>query len=187
MMDTQGNARTLRAVGYARVSTRRQAEHEVSLDEQQHKILAYCTLKDAQVIEQFVERGLTGRTDKRPEFQRMVAYVCDPTNAIDLVVVYSFSRFFRNVAQYLHYKHLLKEAGVRLVSATQDIPEGPQWRAHGNHSRRVRRPSERGQRHAGEGRDDGQRRERLLERFEAALWLLWLPPVMQDVFDPIGV
>ena len=115
----------LRAVGYARVSTRRQADHEVSLDEQQQKIAAYCTLKDASIIEQFVERGLTGRTDKRPEFQRLISYVCDPANAVDLVVVYSFSRFFRNASQYLHYKDMLKAADVRLVSATQDIPEGP--------------------------------------------------------------
>ncbi len=55
----------------------------------------------------------------------MLEFACDRTNSIDLVIVYSFSRFFRNVGQYLHYKEQLKRAGVRLISTTQDIPEGP--------------------------------------------------------------
>jgi len=120
-------ARRLRAVGYCRVSTRRQADHQVSLEEQQKKIDATCVLRDADVIEMFVEPGVSARSDQRPEFKRMLEFACNPANGVDMVIVYAFSRFFRNATQYLHYKDLLKQAGVRLVSATQDIPEG----AHG--------------------------------------------------------
>lgn len=55
----------------------------------------------------------------------MLEFACDPVNRIDFVIVYAFSRFFRNVTQYLQYKEKLKQAGVRLISATEDIPQGP--------------------------------------------------------------
>jgi site-specific DNA recombinase len=115
----------LRAVGYARVSTRRQAAHELSLNDQEQKIGAFCVLKEAVHVQTFVERGLSGRSDRRPALKEMMAFAMDPANGIDLVVVYSLSRFFRNTQQYLEYKNLLKTAGVRLVSASQEIPEGP--------------------------------------------------------------
>ena len=122
---SQANPRRLRAVGYCRVSTKRQADHQISLDEQQKKVDATCVLRDADLVETFIEPGLTARADRRPELKRMLEFAGNPVNRIDLVIVYAFSRFFRNVTQYLHYKEQLKQAGVRLISATQDIPEGP--------------------------------------------------------------
>lgn len=118
-------ANRLRAVGYCRVSTKRQADHQISLEEQEKKIDATCVLRDADLVETFIEPGVTARVDRRPELKRMLEFACDPANQIGLVIVYSFSRFFRNVTQYLQYKEKLKQAGVRLISATQDIPEGP--------------------------------------------------------------
>ncbi|WP_354065256.1 recombinase family protein [Devosia sp. 2618] len=100
-------ARRLRALGYCRVSTRRQADHQVSLDDQQRKIDATCVLRDADLVEVFVEPGVSARSDQRPEFKRMLAFACDPANHVDVVIVYAFSRFFRNPTQYLHYKELL--------------------------------------------------------------------------------
>ena len=118
-------ARRLRTIGYCRVSTGRQAAHELSLEEQDKKIRACAELKDADLAEMFVEQGASGRNDKRPVFQRMIAFALDRGNAVDLVVVYNFSRYFRNVTQYLHYRATLKDAGVRLISATQDVIAEP--------------------------------------------------------------
>jgi site-specific DNA recombinase len=114
----------IRAVAYARVSTVRQAETELSLDEQLRKVGAFAELRDAEIVENFIDRGLSGTTETRSEFQRMVKFACNPTNAVKLVLVYNFSRFFRNVTAYLKYRDLFEQAGVKLLSATQDIPEG---------------------------------------------------------------
>lgn len=113
-----------RAIGYARVSTRRQAAHGTSLSEQSEKIQSYCEARNHEVVEFFVDKGLSGRTDQRAKFKEMIAFACDPKNNIRAVVVYNFSRYFRNARMYLHYKDILKAAGVRLLSATQEIPEG---------------------------------------------------------------
>ncbi len=115
----------MRAVGYCRVSTVRQAGHELSLDEQQRKIEAYACLHGREVVQVFVERGVSGRIEDRPEFKKMLAYVIDPANAIRYVVAYNLSRFFRNTAAYMACKQVLATHGVELVSATQEIPEGP--------------------------------------------------------------
>jgi site-specific DNA recombinase len=114
-----------RAIGYVRVSTARQVSHETSLDEQERQIGASCDTKNRELVKVFVEQGATGRNDKRPAFLEMIKFACDTTNNIKYVCVYNFSRYFRHVDQYLQYKKLLNNAGVKLVSATQDIPEGP--------------------------------------------------------------
>ena len=114
-----------RAIGYGRVSTPRQANHEVSLDEQESKITNLCNTHQALLVKMFVERGLTGKIDKRREFIKLIEYAEDSSNRIDMVVFYSMSRYFRNVRHYLNYKERLRVAGVRLLFATQEIPEGP--------------------------------------------------------------
>ena len=114
-----------RALGYGRVSTRRQAEHAVSLEEQQARIVSCCEAREADLVKTFVDRGLTGKIDGRPEFQRMIEFVEDPNNRIELVIVYSMSRFFRNIRHYLNYKERLTSVGMKLIAATQEIPDGP--------------------------------------------------------------
>ena len=53
----------------------------------------------------------------------MYRFATDPNNKIDFVIVYNFSRFFRNVTDYCNYRRKFREAGVRLISATQEIPD----------------------------------------------------------------
>ena len=113
-----------RAIAYCRVSTVRQAEHELSLDEQLNKIRNYSAHKDAEIIKVFVDRGASGRTEKRPEFQQLIKFASDPQNAVKFVIVYNFARFFRNATAYLQYRKILGQFGVKLVSVTQDIPDG---------------------------------------------------------------
>lgn len=114
-----------RAIGYIRVSTPRQFSHTTSREEQEKQIRASCEKNNREVVKMFTEKGTTGRNDKRPEFQKMITFACDPANNVKVVSVYSFSRYFRDVGEYLRYKKILNAAGVKLLSATQDIPEGP--------------------------------------------------------------
>lgn len=62
-----GNSRK-RALGYGRVSTRRQADHAVSLEEQQGKIVSCCEAREADLVKTFVDRGLTGKSTGDPNF-----------------------------------------------------------------------------------------------------------------------
>ncbi len=62
----------LRAALYLRVSTPRQAEHDVSIPDQRREGEAYCQARGYQLIETYVEPGATATNDRRPEFQKMM-------------------------------------------------------------------------------------------------------------------
>ncbi len=62
----------LRAALYLRVSTARQAEHDVSIPDQKRQGEAYCASRGYQVVETYVEAGASATNDRRPEFQKMM-------------------------------------------------------------------------------------------------------------------
>jgi site-specific DNA recombinase len=118
----------LRACAYVRVSTKRQAEHETSLIEQQVGIGRAATTLGYNVVETYIEAGKSGTTDRRPQLQRMIATACAQPKRYDAVIVYNFSRFFRDEYECEGYRRKLERAGVKLISATQDVGEGPHAR-----------------------------------------------------------
>jgi hypothetical protein len=62
----------LRAALYLRVSTARQAEHDVSIPDQKRQGEAYCTARGYELVETYVEPCASATNDRRPEFQRMI-------------------------------------------------------------------------------------------------------------------
>ena len=84
----------LRAALYLRVSTARQAEHDVSIPDQKRQGEAYCASRGHELVETYVEPGSTATNDRRPAFQQMIEAGTAKPSAFDLVVVHSFSRFF---------------------------------------------------------------------------------------------
>lgn len=119
---------TLRACAYVRVSTKRQAEHETSLNEQETGIARGAAERGYEIVETYVEAGKSGMTDRRPALQRMIADACAQPKRFDAVFVYNFSRFFRDEYECESYRRKLEKAGVKLISATQDVGEGPHAR-----------------------------------------------------------
>ena len=64
---------SMRAIGYARVSTDKQADHGVSLEAQEAKIRAMATVQGASVIELIVDGGESAKDLKRPGMERLLA------------------------------------------------------------------------------------------------------------------
>ena len=62
----------LRAALYLRVSTARQAEHDVSIPDQKRPGEAYCASRGYELVETFIEAGASATNDRWPEFQRMI-------------------------------------------------------------------------------------------------------------------
>lgn len=123
-----------RAVLYLRVSTKRQAEHELSLTDQLDRCEACAVAEDADVVQIFTDNGRSAHGDalKRPKFQEMIRFVRDPANQVDLVIGYSLSRLFRRLTDFVNYREELEREGIRLLSATQSIPDGPNGRLMAN-------------------------------------------------------
>src|SRR3989440_2798973 len=118
------NRRT-RAAAYLRVSTGRQAEADLSIPDQRAQIDAWVAQRGWTLAAEYIEPGASATDDKRPEFQRMIERACDGENAFEVIVVHSFSRFFRDAFGLEFYVRKLAKHGVRLVSITQELGDDP--------------------------------------------------------------
>ena len=118
---TDGSTSGMRAALYLRVSTGRQAEHDLSIPDQRKQLVAWCAAKQWDVVAEFVEPGQSATDDRRPIFQQMIERACDGEHAFDVIIVHSYSRFFRDAFGQEFYLRKLAKAGVRLISITQPL------------------------------------------------------------------
>jgi site-specific DNA recombinase len=116
---------TVRAALYLRVSTGRQAENDLSIPDQRRQAKSYCASRGWEVAADYVEPGASATDDRRPEFQRMIDAATVKPPAFDVILVHSFSRFFRDQFQLEFYVRRLARNGVRLVSITQELGDDP--------------------------------------------------------------
>jgi site-specific DNA recombinase len=107
-----------RAMLYLRVSTGRQAANDVSLPSQRDITTGHCTNSNWLVVGEYVEAA-SATDDRRPAFQEMIDRACEPDMPCDVIVVYSFNRFFRNGADMELTIRKLRKHGVEVVSVTQ--------------------------------------------------------------------
>lgn len=110
-----------RALGYVRVSTQRQADGGISLDNQEQRLGDHYRRLDVELVEIYRDGGLSGTTDNRPGLQALFEHALRPGAGITEIGVYSFSRLFRDHYLLEHYRRKLKRAGVRLVAITQEV------------------------------------------------------------------
>ena len=104
---------------YARYSCENQTEQ--SIEGQLRECYEYAKRQDLLVVAEYIDRALTGTTDKRPEFLRMIEDSKKKT--FDYVLVYQLDRFARNRYDSANYKAKLKKNGVRVLSAKEHITE----------------------------------------------------------------
>jgi len=110
----------MRAVIYARFSCSRQ--REASIEDQLRVCHEWCAREGHEVVAEYCDRAASGRTDERPEFQRMV----ENAGESELCVVYMMDRFSRDIYDAPIYKKRLRDHGVKVVSATESMPDGPE-------------------------------------------------------------
>jgi|CXWL01.1.fsa_nt_gi DNA invertase Pin-like site-specific DNA recombinase len=115
----------MRIALYARVSTVKQAEKDLSIPDQLRQMRDWCKANRYTVIMEYVEPGASATDDKRPVFQQMIADATLKPNPYDAVVVHSLSRFFRDSLEFGLYERRLNKAGVKLISITQQTSDDP--------------------------------------------------------------
>ena len=110
----------LKAVIYARYSS--SSQREESIEGQIRECMAYAERNGYMVIGTYADRAISGTTDNRPEFQKMIKD--SKRKQFDLVIVWKLDRFARNRYVSAKYKSQLKQNGVRVISANETISEG---------------------------------------------------------------
>lgn len=113
----------MNAVIYARYSPGpRQTEQ--SIEGQIRVCTKFCKEKGLTVVGTYCDRRISGRTDERPEFKRLLADA--KRNKFEAVVVYKTDRFARNKYDSAIYKHQLRQNGIQIFYAAEAIPDGPE-------------------------------------------------------------
>ena len=112
----------MKAVIYARYSSDNQREE--SIEGQLRECTAYCKKNNITILRTYIDRAMSAKTDHRPDFQRMIK---DSAKGLfDVIIVWKLDRFARNRYDSAHYKAQLRKYGVKVLSATENISEGPE-------------------------------------------------------------
>ena len=110
----------MKGVIYARYSSDNQREE--SIEGQLRECKAFAEKNDIQIVETYIDRALSARTDRRPDFQRMIKDSAG--RKFEVVIVWKLDRFARDKYDSAHYKRILKNNGIKVVSATEAISAG---------------------------------------------------------------
>ena len=109
-------------VNYLRYSSENQTEQ--SIEGQMRVCQEYAERNGILIVANYIDRAMTGTNDNRPDFQRMIKD--SAKREWDYVLVYKFDRFSRNKYETAIYKKTLRDNGVRVISATEHIPDSPE-------------------------------------------------------------
>ena len=110
---------------YARVSTVKQAEKDLSIPDQLNQMRDWCKSNGYAVAMEYIEAGASATDDKRPQFQQMIADATADSEPYEAVIIHSRSRFFRDMFEFLNYERMLKRAHCKVISITQLTSDDP--------------------------------------------------------------
>lgn len=110
------------AVAYARYSS--DGQRDESIDAQVRAIKSFAEREGYALIHVYADRGISGTSDNREEFQRMIE---DAKNGdFQVVIVHKLDRFARNRSDSAIYRNVLEKYGVRLVSVLENFDDSPE-------------------------------------------------------------
>ena len=108
------------AVAYCRYSSSNQREE--SIDAQLRAIKEYALRNEILVLKDYIDQAVSGTTDDRPGFQKMLDEVKD----IDYVLVHKLDRFARNRFDSLYNKNKLAKKGIKVLSVLENLDGSPE-------------------------------------------------------------
>lgn len=109
---------------YARVSTDKQAQKDLSIPAQLEAMKDYARRNNWKVIGHFIDEGESAKAANRPELKRLIQY-CKENKDVDIILVHKIDRLARNLIDYATIKAILKQKGIRLVSVSEPFDDNP--------------------------------------------------------------
>jgi site-specific DNA recombinase len=108
---------------YARVSTAEQAEEGFSIAAQIKQLTEYCNKNDIQIYKVYLDEGISGRKEDRPQFQAMLKDA--DRKLFGAILVHKYDRFARNVELSQKIKKKLHQNNIALISITEPLEDSP--------------------------------------------------------------
>src|SRR3984893_9634867 len=111
----QSQPLTPRAAVYARVSTLNRQNTDV----QTREIEEYCQRRGFEISGVYVDKGVSGKKDSRPQLNRMMEDAHQ--RRFDVIVVARFDRFARSVSHLLRALETFNALGIQFVSLAEQV------------------------------------------------------------------
>jgi DNA invertase Pin-like site-specific DNA recombinase len=105
-----------RAAIYARVSTANNGQDPLV---QTREMKEYCPRRGWTIVDEYVDVGISGTKEKRPELDRLMADA--HRRRFDAVVVWRFDRFARSVSHLLRALETFQTLGIEFVSLSEQL------------------------------------------------------------------
>ena len=115
----------MNVAGYIRVSISEQVEDGFSLESQAHIIQRFIQDRDWTLVETYTDAGISGTRSDRPELERMLRDA--EKGLLDVVIVYSIDRFFRDLQGLLKALNHLYQHDVAFISITENLDFTTPW------------------------------------------------------------
>jgi DNA invertase Pin-like site-specific DNA recombinase len=112
----------MKAIGYVRVSTEKQADFGVSLEAQAEKVRAMAVVQGAELAEVIVDAGESAKSLNRPGMSRLMSLV--DAGAVDTVIIAKLDRLTRSVKDLAELLERFTRRGVSLVSVAESLDTG---------------------------------------------------------------
>ena len=109
----------MKAIGYVRVSTEKQADFGVSLEAQTAKIRAMAVVQGAELVDVLIDAGESAKSLQRPAMARLLALV--DAGGVDTVIIAKLDRLTRSVADLAELLKRFERRGVSLVSVADSL------------------------------------------------------------------
>jgi DNA invertase Pin-like site-specific DNA recombinase len=107
---------TLRCAIYARVSTSNNGQDPTM---QTRELKEYIERRGWQLAGEYVDAGISGTKEKRPELDRLMADA--HKRRFDVVAVWRFDRFARSTSHLLRALETFQALGINFVSLTESV------------------------------------------------------------------
>lgn len=113
----------LNAVAYCRYSS--DLQREESIEAQIRAIKGFAEHNGYTLHKIYADRGISGTTDNRPQFQAMIEDIRNSNN-ISAIICHKYDRFARNRADSAIYRRELEKYGVKLISVLENFDDSPE-------------------------------------------------------------
>ena len=107
---------TVRAAIYARVSTLNAGQDPTM---QTRELEEYCQRRGWQVFDRYIDNGVSGKKDSRPQLNRMMQDSHE--RRFSVVVVWRFDRFARSVSHLLRALETFNALDIQFVSLCEQV------------------------------------------------------------------
>lgn len=109
----------MNVVLYARVSSEKQAEKDLSLPAQLKALRDYALAREWTIVHEYVDAAESARTADRPQFQEMIARAKQKNPPFQTILVWKLNRFARNREDSIVFKSLLRKKGIQVISINE--------------------------------------------------------------------